>query len=174
MRGSDIGAGWTDRPTDGGTNLAIDNGSHPCHRAYPSDAERKARNSVTIANAQDPSLLQDDVVYYGDQGAIAALKDINAAVASCTSYSEVNSEGATVTIDVHASTATSSAVGDDRVVFDRRATLGGRSIYSVVFIVRVGNYVSTIFTLSGDPAKAGRLAGLASVAAASRLKSATG
>ena len=76
-------------------------------------------------------------------------------------------------IDVHESAATPIAVGDDRVVYDLRATLGGHSIYSVVFMLRVGAYVSTIFTLSGDPAEAGRLAGLASVASATRLKTAS-
>ena len=152
--------------------MAIDNGSHPCHKEYPSDTERYAKNGVTIVNAQDRSELDNYVVYYVYHGATDALKEIRAVLASCTTYTEVNSEGATITIDVHESTASSSAVGDDRVVFDRRATLGGHSIYSVVFVVRVGTYVSTIFTLSGDPAEAGRLAGLASVAAASRLKTA--
>ncbi|HVH65631.1 MAG TPA: hypothetical protein VM674_06300, partial [Candidatus Acidoferrum sp.] len=172
VRGSDLGPGWTDSPTPNGTSVAIDNGNHPCHKDYPSDYERYAKNSVTIVNAQLPSQVQDDVVYYVYHGATDALKEIRAAVTTCSSYTEVNSEGATITIDVHISTATSSAVGDDRVIFDRRATLGGRSIYSVVFVVRVGTYVSTIFTLSGDPAEAGRLAGLASVAAANRLKTA--
>lgn len=172
VRGSDLGTGWNDSPTPDGTSVAVDNGSHPCHKAYPSDHQRYAKNSVTMVSPQGPRLVQDDVVYYVSHGASEALKDTRAALTSCTSYTEVNSEGATITIDLHVSAAGAMQVGDDRVVIDRRATLGGRSIYSVVFMVRVGTYVSTIYTLSGDPAEAGRLAGLASVAAANRLKSA--
>lgn len=172
VRGNDLGPGWSDSPTPDGTSVAIDNRSHPCNTAFPSDHERYAKNSTTIVNAQNPSQVQDDVVYYVYHGATDALKEMRAAVASCGSYTEVNSEGATITIDVQLSTASSGPVGDDRVIVDRRATLGGRSIYSVMFVVRVGTYVSTIFTVSGDPAQAGRLAGLASVAAANRLKSA--
>ncbi|HVH65444.1 MAG TPA: hypothetical protein VM674_05355 [Candidatus Acidoferrum sp.] len=172
VRGTDLGTGWSDSPTPDGTIVAVDNGSHPCQKAYPSDHQRYAKNSVTMVNSQGPSLVQNDVVYYLSHGATDALRDIRAALASCTSYSEVNSDGATITIDIHDSAAGAMPVGDDRVVIDRRASLGGRSIYSVVFVVRVGTYVSTIYTLSGDPAEAGRLAGLASAAAANRLKGA--
>lgn len=172
VRGSDIGAGWTDSPTPTGTSVGINNWNHPCHKDYPSDYERYAKNSVTIANDQDPSRVVNEVVYYVYHGATDAMKDIRGALATCTSYTEVNSEGATIAIDVQESTTISTTLGDDRVVIDRRATLGGRSTYSVVFVVRVGTYVSTIFTVSGDPAEAGRLAGLGSVAAANRLKGA--
>ena len=172
-RGTDLGAGWSESPAENASSLEIDTGSHPCHKPYPSDSQRLARNGVNIVNsAGDPSQVASYVTFYKNGAAEDALKDIRAVVDSCSSYTEVNSEGATIAIDIHKSSAGSTTVGDDRVVFDRRATLGGRSIYSVVFVLRVGKYVGTIFTVSGDPAQAGRLAGLAAVACASRLKSA--
>jgi hypothetical protein len=171
-RGTDLGAGWTDTQSTSGTDLTVDNEAHPCHQPYPSDGLRVAKNGVTIVNASDPSKVGDDVVYYRDHGAEQALNDVRAVLETCTAYQQVNSEGATISVDVHKSAASSSALGDDRVAFDRRATLGGRSIYSVVFYIRVGKYVTTIFTLSGDPAEAGGLAGLAAAASTTRLKSA--
>src|SRR6266581_505066 len=137
---------------------------------YPSDALRVVKNGVTIVNASDPSKVADDIVYYRDHGAEQALNEIRDVLDSCTAYQQVNNEGATISVDVHKSAASSSSLGDDRVAMDRRATLGGRSIYSVVFFIRVGNYVTAIFTISGDPAEAGRLAGLAAAASTIRLK----
>ncbi len=169
-RGTDLGAGWADTPSTSGTDLTVDNEAHPCHRPYPSDALRVVKNGVTIVNASDPSKVADDIVYYRDHGAEQALNEIRDVLDSCTAYQQVNNEGATISVDVHKSAASSSSLGDDRVAMDRRATLGGRSIYSVVFFIRVGNYVTAIFTISGDPAEAGRLAGLAAAASTIRLK----
>jgi hypothetical protein len=171
-RGTDLGAGWTDAPSTDGTNLTVDNSSHPCRRPYPSDTLRLARNGVTIVNSSDPSQVANDVVYYRDHGAEQALNEIRDTLNACTSYQQINSEGATITIDIHKSAASSSSLGDDRVAIDRRATLSGRSIYSVVFFIRVGEYVTSVFTLSGDPTAAGRLAGLAAAASTNRLKAA--
>jgi hypothetical protein len=172
VRGSDLGAGWTDTPSTNGTDLTIDNGSHPCHQPYPSDSLRQSKNGVTILNASDPSKVGDDIVYYRDHGAEQALNDVRAVLETCTSYQQVNSEGATISVDIHKSAASSSSLGDDRVAIDRRATLAGQSIYSVVFFIRVGEYLTTLFTLSGDPAEAGRLAGLAAAASTTRLTAA--
>jgi hypothetical protein len=171
-RGTDLGAGWTDTPSTDGTSLTVDNAGHPCQKPYPSDSLRQAKNGVTIVNSSDPSQVEDQIVYYRDHGAEQALNEIRDLMNSCTKYQQVNSEGATISIDVHKSAASSSSLGDDRIAMDRRATLGGRSIYSVVFFIRVGKYVTAIFTISGDPAEAGRLAGLAATASTIRLKSA--
>ena len=171
-RGTDLGAGWTDTPSTNGTDLTVDNGGHPCHQPYPSDSLRQAKNGVTILNASDPSQVADDIVYYRDHGAEQALNEISDLLNTCTSYQQVNNEGATISIDVHKSAASSSSLGDDRVAIDRRLTLGNYTIYSVVFSVRVGEYVTTVSTVSGDPAKAGRLAGLAAAASTNRLKAA--
>jgi hypothetical protein len=172
-RGTDLGAGWTDTPSTNGIDLTIDNGGHPCHQPYPSDSLRQAKNDVTILNPSDPSKVANDVVYYRDHGAEQALKDIRRAVDGCSSYTQVNSEGGTILIDVHLSEASSSSLGDERIAVDYRLTLGSRTIYAVVFSVRVGEYVTTVNTVSGDPAKAGRLAGLAAAASTARLKSAS-
>ena len=172
-RGSDLGAGWTETPTPNGASLAIDNGSHPCKKPYPSDSQRLARNGVTILNSSgDPSQVASEVAFYKDGAGDAALTDIRAVLDSCSSYTQVNTEGATIAIEIHKLPSGSITVGDDRIIFDRRATLGGRSIYSVVFVLRVREYVATIFTVSGDPAKAGKLAGIAAGASADRLESA--
>ena len=171
-RGTDFGAGWTDTPSANGTDLTIDNGGHPCHQPYPSDSLRQAKNDVTILNPSDPSKVANDVVYYRDHGAEQALKDIRRVVNACSSYTQVNAEGGTISIDVHLSDASSSSLGDDRIAVDYRLTLGSYTIYSVVFSVRVGQYVTTAHTVSGDPAKAGRLAGLAAAASTTRLKTA--
>ena len=171
-RGSDLGAGWTDAPSTNGIDLTIDNGSHPCHQPYPSDSLRQAKNDVTTLNPSDPSKVANDVVYYRDHGAEQALKDIRRAVDGCSSYTQVNSEGGTILIDVHLSEASSSSLGDERIAVDYRLTLGSRTIYAVVFSVRVGEYVTTVNTVSGDPAKAGRLAGLAAAASTARLTTA--
>ena len=172
-RGSDLGAGWTETPTPNGASLAIDNGSHPCKKPYPSDSQRLGRNGVTILNSSgDPSQVASEVAFYKDGGGDAALTDIRAVLDSCSSYTQVNTEGATIAIEIHKLPSGSITVGDDRIIFDRRATLGGRSIYSVVFVLRVREYVATIFTVSGDPAKAGKLAGIAAGASADRLESA--
>src|SRR2546423_10819166 len=149
-RGTDLGAGWTDTPSTDGTSLTVDNAGHPCQQSYPSDSLRQAKNGVTIVNSSDPSQVEDQIVYYRDHGAEQALKEIGDLLNTCTKYQQVNSEGATISIDVHKSAASSSSLGDERVAMDRRATLGGRSIYSVVFFVRVGKYVTAIFTISGD------------------------
>ena len=111
-------------------------------------------------------------VYYRDHGAEQALKDIRRAVDGCSSYTQVNSEGGTILIDVHLSEASSSSLGDERIAVDYRLTLGNRTIYAVEFSVRFGEYVTNVHTVSGDPAKAGRLAGLAAAASTGRLKSA--
>ena len=171
-RGTDLGAGWTDTPTASGTDLTIDNRGHPCHQPYPSDSLRQAKNEVTILNPSDPSEVANEVVYYRDHGAEQALKDIRRVVDGCSSYTQVNSEGGTILIDVHLSEASSSSLGDGRIAIDFRLTLGSRTIYAVFFSVRVGEYVTTVHTVSGDPAKAGRLAGLAATASTIRLKSA--
>lgn len=171
-KGTDLGPGWTDTPSANGTDLTIDNGGHPCHQPYPSDALRQAKNDVTILNPSDPSKVANDVVYYRDHGAEQALKDMHGAVDGCSSYTNVNAEGGTISIDVHISEASSSSLGDERIAVDYRLTLGSRTIYAVVFSVRVGEYVTTVHTVSGDPAKAGRLAGLAAVASTTRLKAA--
>ena len=171
-RGTDLGAGWSDTPSANSTDLTIDNGGHPCHQPYPSDSLRQAKNDVTILNPGDPSKVANDVVYYRDHGAEQALKDMRRAVDGCSSYTQVNAEGGTILIDVHLSEASSSSLGDERIAVDYRLTLGSRTIYAVVFCVRVGEYVTTVHTVSGDPAKAGRLAGLAAAASTTRLKSA--
>ena len=171
-RGTDLGAGWTDTPTASGTDLTIDNRGHPCHQPYPSDSLRQAKNDVTILNPSDPSEVANDVVYYRDHGAEQALKDMRRAVDGCSSYTQVNAEGGTILIDVHLSEASSSSLGDERIAVDYRLTLGNRTIYAVEFSVRFGEYVTSVHTVSGDPAKAGRLAGLAAAASTSRLKSA--
>ena len=172
-RGTDLGAGWTDTPSTNGTDLIVDNTGHPCHQPYPSDSLRQAKNGVTILNASDPSQVADDIVYYRDHGAEQALNEIRDLLNTCTSYQQVNNEGATISIDVHKSAASSSSLGDDRVAIDRRLTLGTHTIYSVVFSVRVGEYVAAVFTVSGDPAKAGKLAGLAAAASTTRLNAAS-
>jgi hypothetical protein len=171
-RGPDLGAGWTDTTTANGGSITIGNGSHPCNQPYPSDALRVVKNGVTILNASDPSKVANDIVYYRDHGAEQALDDVRKVVSTCTSYQQTNAQGETIDLEVHLSAASSSSLGDDRVAFDRRATLKGRSIYGVVFFVRVGEYVTTVFTVSGDPAEAGRLAGLAAAASTARLKAA--
>jgi hypothetical protein len=170
-RGTDLGAGWTDTPSTGGTDLTIDNGGHPCHQPYPSDSLRQAKNDVTILNPSDPSKVANEVVYYRDHGAEQALKDMRRVVDGCSSYTQVNAEGGTISIDVHLSEASSSSLGDERIAVDYRLKLGNLTIYAVVFSVRVGEYVTTVHTISGDPAKAGRLAGLAATASTTRLKS---
>jgi hypothetical protein len=170
-RGTDLGAGWTDAPSANGTDLTIDNGGHPCHQPYPSDSLRQAKNDVTILNPSDPSKVANEVVYYRDHGAEQALKDMRRVVDGCSSYTQVNAEGGTISIDVHLSEASSSSLGDERIAVDYRLKLGNLTIYAVVFSVRVGEYVTTVHTISGDPAKAGRLAGLAATASTTRLKS---
>jgi hypothetical protein len=171
-RGSDLGAGWTETPTANGSDLTINIEGHPCHQPYPSDTLRQAKNDVTILSVSDPSKVANDVVYYSDHGAEQALKDIRRVVDACSSYQQVNAEGGTISIDVHLSEASSSSLGDDRIAVDFRLRLGSYTIYSVVFSVRVGEYVTTVHTVSGDPAKAGRLAGLAATASTTRLKAA--
>jgi hypothetical protein len=171
-RGTDLGTGWKDTPSANGTDLTVDNGGHPCHQPYPSDSLRQAKNDVTILNPSDPSKVANDIVYYRDHGAEQALKDARRAVDGCSSYTQVNAEGGTISIDVHLSQASSSSLGDERIAVDYRLTLGSRTIYAVVFSVRVGEYVTSVHTVSGDPAEAGRLAGLAATASTIRLKSA--
>src|SRR2546421_9713070 len=171
-RGTDLGAGWTDAPSANGTDLTVDNGGHPCHQPYPSDSLRQAKNDVTILNPSDPSKVANEVVYYRNHGAEQALKDMRRVVDGCSSYTQVNAEGGTISIDVHLSEASSSSLGDERIAVDYRLTLGNLTIYAVVFSVRVGEYVTTVHTVSGDPAKAGRLAGLAAAASTTRLRAA--
>jgi len=173
-RGADLGAGWTETPTTDGTSLTITTGEHPCLIAFNSDTERLAKNGVTFHNPNDQSQVFNDVTVYRGTGAQEAIKETRTMLASCTHYTQLNNVGHTVQIDVHASTANVSQVGDDRVVFDLRATVDGRIIYSVVFTVRVGKYLTTIYTISLDGAEAGRLAGLAAAASTLRLKAATG
>ena len=173
-RGSDLGAGWTDAPDTAAPDLAVDNGSHPCQQAYGSDSERAAKNGVLIRNPNDPSRVANDVTFYRGKGAQDALKDARRVLASCTNYSQMNNEGHVVLIDVHQSTANLNQLGDDRVLIEYRATLDSRSVYSVVFMVRVGKYLTTVFTVSGDPSEAGKLAGLAAAASTLRLKAAAG
>jgi hypothetical protein len=169
----DLGAGWTESPTPGATSVGTDIISSPCHYAFVSDAERLARNSVTITNDHDRSYVESDVTYFAYHGAKDLMSDLRTILKTCPTYTEQNSEGATVTIDERPSAVSSvTSLGDDRVGIDRRATLGAQSIYSVLLAVRVGQYVTTIFSLSGDPAEAGRIAGLAAVASTMRLKSA--
>jgi hypothetical protein len=171
-KGPDLGPGWTDSPAADGPSLAIDNEGHPCKEAYGSDSQRLARNEVTIRNANDPTQVSNEVTVYRGDGAQNALKDTRRVLAKCAHYTTENNDGHVVAVEVHESAANLSQVGDDRVLFDRKATLDGRSIYSVVFTVRVGKYLTTIYTISDDPARAGRLAGLAAAASTIRLKTA--
>lgn len=172
-RAADLGAGWTESPTPDATSLGTDIIHAPCHIAFVSDAERLARNSLTITNDQDRSSVESDVTYFAYHGAKDLMSDLRNVLKTCPTYTEQNSDGGTVTIDEHPSVVSSvTSLGDDRVGIDRRATLGAQSIYSVVLAVRVGQYVATIFTASGDPAEAGRVAGLAAAASTMRLKSA--
>jgi hypothetical protein len=171
-RGSDLGAGWSDTPDNSAASLAVDNESHPCHEAYGSDFKRLAINGVSIKNPSDPSQVSNDVTFYRGKAAEDALKDTRRVLASCTNYTQLNNEGHVVMIEVHESSANFSQLGDDRVVFDRKASIDNRSIYGVVITVRIGRYLTTVYSVSGDPAEAGRLAGLAAAASTIRLKTA--
>src|SRR5207245_84749 len=135
-RGTDLGAGWADTPSTSGTDLTVDNEAHPCHRPYPSDALRVVKNGVTIVNASDPSKVADDIVYYRDHGAEQALNEIRDVLDSCTAYQQVNNEGATISVDVHKSAASSSSLGHDRGAMDRRAPVAGRNISSLLLYNR--------------------------------------
>lgn len=171
-RGSDLGPGWTETPASDGPSLSVDNDAHPCREAYGSDSERLVKNTVTISNPGDPSRVTNDVTFYRGNGAKNALKDARRVLASCSHYTGVNNVGHVILVEVHESTANLKQVGDDRLVFDRKSTVDERTVYSVVFTVRVGRYLTTVYTISADPAQAGRLAGLAAAASTIRLKAA--
>ncbi len=170
-KGTDLGPGWTEQADPAGSNLTPDNAGHPCHQPFKTDALRLEQVNEFISNAGQPAQASNDIVLYRKNGAAQALAEFRSIATSCSSYTQVNSEGLTLAIDVHLSDIR-QVNGEDAVTIERRVTLQGKSLYSVLLAVRVGDYVTEMFTISGDAHLAGRLAGLGAAASVERLKAA--
>lgn len=170
-KGADLGPGWTEQADPAGSSLTPDNAGHPCHQPFKSDALRLEQVSVVLSNAGQPAQASNNIVVYRKNGAAQALNEFRSIASSCTSYTQVNSEGLTLTIDVHLSDI-HQVDGEDAVTIDRRLSLKGKYLYSVLLAVRVGDYLTEMFTISGDAYLAGRLAGLGAATSVRRLKAA--
>ena len=167
LRGRDLGSGWTasDLPTD----TLNDPSGNPCLRRYQTDAMQTAVYGVVLTPSDGHAELAESLAAYQPRGAHAAIAEIRSVARACPRYTKRSSEGLKLRITVVVSQQP-PAVGDERVVVNRRVDSSAGSLYSVLIAFRTADVVATISSVAGTPQLAGELAGRAAAAAETRLK----